>query len=125
MTTRRAARRLTAVAVAALATTTAMAAPPVPYAFPWTTVANNADLMPGAACLRTFNSYNQPSVNVEGLVVMRARSRGGGGPTCGPATHGIYTRDMSVADGAIVNILDRTAEVPQPNNAHYPPATRY
>ena len=65
MTTRHAARRLTAVAVAALATT-AVAAPPAPYAFPWTTVANNTDLMPGAACARTFNSYNQPSVNVTG-----------------------------------------------------------
>ena len=123
MTTRHAARRLTAVAVAALATTTAVAAPPAPYAFPWTTVANNINLMPGAACARTFNSYNQPSVNVEGLVVMRARSRGGGGATCGPATHGIYTRDMSVAGSAIVSILDRTAEVPQPNNAHYPPTS--
>ena len=42
----------------------------------WATVVNNNDLMPPLA-LRNFNSYNQPSVNLNGLVVFRARSRGG------------------------------------------------
>jgi hypothetical protein len=60
-----------------------MAAPPA--SFNWSTVVNNGDLMPTDACTadptncRTFNSYNQPSVNVNGLVVIRARSRGGEG----------------------------------------------
>lgn len=81
--------------------------------FIWSTVVNNNDLMPGAPLNRTFNSYNQPSVNRNGLVVMRARSRGGGGQ---PATHGIYTRAMSVAGSPIVRILDRSSLVPQPNN---------
>ena len=77
------------------------------------TVVNNNDLMPESA--RTFNSYNQPSVNVDGFVVIRARSRGGDG--AGPATHGIYTRDMATDDGPIVRILDRaTLVVPYPNN---------
>jgi len=35
-------------------------------------------------------------------------------------THGIYTRDMSVVASAIVRILDRTTEVPAPNNTYYP-----
>ena len=85
--------------------------PPDPE-FDWVTVVNNNDLMPGVT--RTFNSYNQPSVNVDGLVVIRARSRGGDGQ--GPATHGIYTRDMSSVGSPIIRILDRTTLVPYPNN---------
>lgn len=81
--------------------------------FDWATVVNNNDQMPGAPGGRRFNSYNQPSVNLDGLVVIRARSRGGS--PLGPATHGIYMRDMSVA-GPIVRILDRSSLVPDPNN---------
>jgi hypothetical protein len=81
--------------------------------FHWTTVVNNNDLIP-PLYIRNFNSYNQPSVNASGMVVMRARSRGG--PPLGPATHGIYTRDMSIAGTPIVRILDRTSLVPKPNN---------
>ena len=64
-----------------------------PRRFAWTTVVNNNDQMPGAPEGRTFNSYNQPSVNGDGLVVIRARSRGG--PPLGQPTHGIYIRDMA------------------------------
>ncbi len=49
---------------------------PPPSGYAWVTVVNNNDLMPGSGG-RTFNSYNQPSVNAYGVVVMRARSRGG------------------------------------------------
>jgi len=100
------------VGVAAIVATAAAvdAAPPKPE-FDWATVVNNNDLMPDAPNERTFNSYNQPSVNLNGLVVIRARSRGGSGQP----THGIYTRDMSM-EGPIVRILDRTTLVPQPNN---------
>ena len=92
---------------------TALAAPKPETPFEWMTVVNNNDLIPPLE-QRTFNSYNQPSVNANGLVVMRARSRGG--PPLGPATHGIYVRDMSVVDSEIVRILDRTTTVPSPNN---------
>jgi len=92
---------------------TVLAAPKPETPFGWTKVVNNNDLIPPLE-QRTFNSYNQPSVNANGLVVMRARSRGG--PPLGPATHGIYTRDMSVADSEIIRILDRTTMVPNPNN---------
>jgi hypothetical protein len=101
--------------------------------FDWVTVVNNNDLMPPLD-VKNFNSYNQPSVNVDGLVVIRARSRGGegggggggggGGDETGGGhgpTHGIYTRDMAVDGSPIVRILDRTTEVPQPNNTNYPP----
>src|SRR5210317_2393759 len=101
-------------ALGAMTTAISVLAAPKPESpFEWRTVVNNNDLIPPLE-QRTFNSYNQPSVNTEGLVVMRARSRGG--PPLGPATHGIYTRDMSIADSEIVRILDRTTPVPQPNN---------
>lgn len=82
--------------------------------FSWSTVVNNNDRMPGAAEGRTFNSYNQPSVNEKGVVVIRARSRGG--PPLGPATHGIYSRNMERAGKPIIRILDQTTKVPGPNN---------
>jgi len=81
--------------------------------FEWNTVFNNNDEIPGVE-QRTFNSYNPPSVNTKGMVVVRARSRGGQG--MGPATHGIYMRDMGQADSEIVQVLDRSTPVPGPNN---------
>lgn len=60
-----------------------------PATFDWTTVVNNNDSMPTRGCeqdpekCRPFNSYNPPSVNEDGLVVFRARSRGGHGETNG------------------------------------------
>ncbi len=81
--------------------------------FQWNTVINNNDTMPFAGG-RTFNSYNPPSINTKGMVVVRARSRGGQG--LGPATHGIYMRDMGQADSDIVRVLDRTTFVPEPND---------
>ncbi len=129
--------------VIAAAVQSAMAAPPV--SFNWSTVVNNGDYMPTKTCdpaaanpttppCKTFNSYNQPSVNGKGLVVFRARSKGGegggggegetaagiaddGGSEAGnQPVHGVYTRDMSVAGNPIVKILDRKTDVPQPNN---------
>jgi hypothetical protein len=98
--------------VAAVVTGTAVA-DDKESAFQWNTVVNNNDTMPPLAA-RNFNSYNQPSVNTHGLVVIRARSRGG--PPLGPPTHGIYTRDMSDANSEIVMVLDKTTLVPGPNN---------
>lgn len=123
----------------------------------WQTVVNNGDSMPTDKCVngvpvdggqcRLFNSYNQPSVNVDRLVVIRARSKGGGGSHGGGGEegtvsaaaedpggggggtehgnqpiHGIYTRDMA-AGSPVVKILDRKTEVPQPNNIRIPPET--
>lgn len=139
---------VTALGAATLAATAALAA-----AFEWQVVVNNGDLMPSDICdplyppeppgptCRHFNSYNQPSVNIDQVVVMRARSKGGGGGGHGGGeggggghsggeagghgnqpVHGIYTRDMGVADSPIVKILDRNTEVPQPNNINIPPS---
>ncbi|MGY6217203.1 hypothetical protein ACW73L_18765 [Methylolobus aquaticus] len=93
--------------------TTPLADPLPPPKLNWQTVVNNNDPIPDAGG-RTFNSYNQPSVNLRGTVVIRARSRGG--PPLGPATHGIYMREMARRGGSIVKILDRNTVVPQPNN---------
>jgi hypothetical protein len=80
-------------------------------AFNFRTVVNNGVLVPNTD--RLFNSYNQPSVNNNGVVVFRARSQGGQGQ---PAT-GIFTRNMNTATpGEIIPIAIRGMEVPAPNN---------
>ena len=76
----------------------------------WTTVVNNGTLMPESG--KTFNSYNQPAVNSSGLLVLRARSKGG---ASGEPMHGIYIRDMAVANSPTARIFDRTSLVPAPN----------
>lgn len=76
----------------------------------WRVVVNNGVTVPGDT--RRFNSYNEPSLNVYGLVVFRARSKGG---TSGEPAHGVFTRDMAV-EGAISTIFDRNTLVPEPNN---------
>lgn len=76
----------------------------------WQVVVNNGVVVPGDS--RAFNSYNQPSVNVDGLVVFRARSKGG--PTGQPA-HGVYLRDMALKTG-VTRLFDRQTAVPAPNN---------
>ena len=76
----------------------------------WRVVVNNGVTVPGDT--RRFNSYNQPSVNVDGLVVFRARSRGG---TTGEPAHGVFGRDMALGT-PVVTIFDRHTVVPFPNN---------
>ena len=79
--------------------------------FTWSTVVNNGDYVPTDLCdpavppspsCRTFNSYNQPSVNADRRVVIRARSRGGQG--LGEPAHGVYIRDMA-AVGPVVRLF--------------------
>lgn len=81
-----------------------------PGHFTWNTVVNNAVQFPGDT--RKFNSYNEPSINVNQLVVFRARSKGGSGSE--PA-HGIFTRNMAT-EAPLMPIFDRNMAVPQPNN---------
>lgn len=110
------------VALLALAPACIVGATPPAGSFVWTTVVNNADYIPSATCdpvqpvappCRTFNSYNQPSINIAGLVVFRARSTGG--QSSGEPQHGVYTRDMAT-EGALHVVMDRDTRVPQPNN---------
>jgi hypothetical protein len=78
----------------------------------WQTVVNNTVTFPGDT--RKFNSYNQPSVNDAGLVVFRARTKGGAG--IGEPASGILTRDMATPGNPIIPIAVRGSVVPQPNN---------
>ena len=79
----------------------------------WQVVASNGTVIPGTLD-RTFNSYNDPSVNSRGFVVFRARSTGKqGGPI-----RGIFARDMG--EGLpLYDVYLAQAEVPWPNNTDY------
>lgn len=93
----------------------ALAQPPEPLPVSdWQVVVNNGVIVPGDT--RTFNSYNQPSINVNQLVVFRGRSKGG---STGEPAHGIFLRDM-FARTSITTLFDRTTPVPQPNNLKVP-----
>jgi hypothetical protein len=105
--------------------------------YEWYTAANNGDLMPtdasgdcgschdavagsgepAAMGTKRFNSYNQPAVSKQGVVVFRARSRGGegGGPGQGEPERGIYIRNLA-EQGPILAVFRRHGMVPQPNN---------
>lgn len=74
--------------------------------FAWRTVVNNSNFLPKTK--KRFNSYNQPSVNADGLVVFRARGRGQ------PRATGIYVRDINGAE--TTSLADLLFEVPYPNN---------
>ena len=78
--------------------------------FKWQVVVNNSVTVPGDS--RTFNSYNQPSVNVNRLLVFRARSKGGQN---GEPAHGVFVRNMA-SPGEILTVFDRNTQVPAPDN---------
>lgn len=80
-----------------------------PYVFQ--TVVNSGDTIPSAA--KTFNSFNQPSINATCLVVFRGRSTGGQG---GEPMRGVYTRQACGNLGPIKEVLAVGDRVPQPNN---------
>lgn len=80
----------------------------------WIKVANNGDVIPGGNG-ELYNSYNQPSVNANGVVVFRARSSGNSGGN-GPV-HGIYLFDPM--SGSVSVVTQRGATVPEPNNTLY------
>ncbi len=137
---RKATRRLCVAGIALMLTVTSGAV--LAQSPAWQTIVNNAELMPGTSV--TFNSFNQPSVNSDGLIVFRARSKGGSesgvltapvpgmevyaspsiwsidAAATGPV-HGIYSRNMpqGSAAGPIVEITARGKTVPQPNNVMY------
>lgn len=92
------------------------AADALPPAFVWTTVVNSAVVVPEGDG-RTFNSFNQPSVNDIGLVVLRGRSKGG--QQAGEPLRGIYSRQMAGRAAALKVVFDTKTVVPQPNNIDY------
>ncbi len=82
----------------------------------WSSVANNGQLMPGST--KFFNSYNQPSVNADGLVVFRARSKGPSQPV-----RGIYAVHLAEPGRPIRTVAAVGQEVPAPNNTETPPGS--
>lgn len=94
-----------------------------PISFNWSTVANSATVIPGGDGVTKFNSFNQPSVSVTGLVVLRARSKGSEGTVTvsaggGSPLRGIYSRQMQKG-GPLSVVFDTKTIVPQPNNTTY------
>lgn len=103
--------------------------------FTWATVVNNGYQVPACGTVpvgRVFNSYSQPSVNEQGMVVFRGRSRGSDGgageePTTlaappgesGPPARGVYVRDMRRLTAVSV-VACVTGIVPQPNTEQAP-----
>ena len=100
---------LVSVFVAAIAAV-GLASAAVDIGFDWQVVVNNAMKVPGDT--RNFNSYNQPSVNMNSLVVFRARSKGG---AAGEPAHGVFARNMGLGT-PVSTIFGRTTVVPYPNN---------
>jgi hypothetical protein len=76
------------------------------------TAVNNGDNIPGTNV--KFNSYNQPSVNINGTVVIRARGKGGQGQ--GEPIRGIYSKSVKLLASPIVKRADTNTPVPSPNN---------
>lgn len=116
-------RTILRASIALLCTTAAFASNAGDLVYTWSTVANNGDLIPNTS--KTFNSYNQPAVNAHGMVVFRARSRGGEGSSGGGSQaqgnqpeHGIYIRDMDELT-PVSTVFTRGGTVPQPNNSLY------
>ena len=103
-------RTLATHALTALCTYSCLAGTPLPPST-WTRVADSTDGIPGTASL--FTSFNQPSVNIGGLVVFRAR---GAGPQTPP--RGVFVRDMQ-AGLPISAVVVRGTTVPDPNNTTY------
>ena len=105
----------------------------LPTEFKFSTVANMGDCIPPAYG-KNFNSFNQPSVNTSGLVVLRARSKGGDGEVGGEEgpvvacpgavadnkpVRGIYSRQMGAVPGNLAKVFDNRTPVPFPNNTYY------
>lgn len=77
----------------------------------WNTIVNDATEAPDGRPGSTFFSYNQPSLNDDGLIVFRARSHVGTGSF---VTSGIYRIDLGT--GIVERLNVRGDEVPDPNN---------
>lgn len=102
-------RRLVAITAAILAAPLTLSAPTSAAPYVFQTVANLGDTMPPTT--KTFNSFNQPSINNACLVVFRGRSSGGQQPV-----RGIYTRKVCDNPGTIKKVIAVGDQVPQPNN---------
>ncbi|MEY5033541.1 MAG: hypothetical protein RL354_2572, partial [Planctomycetota bacterium] len=108
-------RRVTFVLVGALASTTVFACQPalaqvVSDLPPFRRIAGSNDDIPGTD--KKFGSFNQPSVNRNGVVVFRARSVGSSSPVSG-----IFLRRMGADGQPTTPLYLRGGVVPEPNNS--------
>lgn len=79
----------------------------------WHTVANIKSMIPGMG--KTFNSFNQPSINQHGVIVFKGQSKGSSGPIVG-----IFTSNLSGTGATqLVKVADNLTTVPAPNNTLY------
>jgi hypothetical protein len=130
-------KAMLATAVACLCASSVQSASADDLTYEWYTAANNGDVMPTdsssdcgschedmassgdqpSAGTKAFNSYNQPAISKQGMVVFRARSRGGEGmgPGQGEPERGIYMRNLAEM-GSLYVVYRRGGTVPQPNN---------
>ncbi len=94
----------------------------------WKSLSNNQTTVPDSGGL-TFFSYNQPSVNVNGLVVFRGRAKtatdsgedgGGGGGGSGSGStgmgRGVFTVNACLRPAPLSTVADTQTAVPAPNN---------
>jgi hypothetical protein len=113
-------KAMLATAVACLCVSSVQSVAADDLTYEWYTVANNGDVIPtdsssncgschedmassgdqASASTKVFNSYNQPAINKDGLVVFRARSRGGmGGSEGGEGGSGAGSGETSGGTG--------------------------
>ena len=76
----------------------------------WRSIARTSDAIPGTE--KNFGSFNQPSVNRNGVVTFRARSVGSSEPVSG-----IFRRRMNSEGQPIEALFLRGGAVPEPNNS--------
>jgi hypothetical protein len=80
----------------------------------WVTVVDNAFTPPGVTD-KNFFSFNQPSVNSNGMVVFRARAKAAGGGAGGEPHRGVWAVNLC-SSPALQTIVDSNTLVPDPNN---------
>lgn len=80
----------------------------------WVTVVNNSYTPPGVTGMNFF-SYNQPSINSNGMVVFRARAKAAGGAAGGEPHRGVWAVNLC-SSPALQTIVDNATLVPDPNN---------
>lgn len=82
----------------------------------WKMISNNLTIMPDSPQLPFF-SYNQPSINTNGMVVFRGRAKDASGGSGNSGTQkGIYASDVCPAKLSIFTVADSKTTVPMPNN---------
>ncbi len=79
-------------------------------AIEWRKIADSRDEIPGTT--KRFGSFNQPSINKDGVVVFRARSVGSSEPVSG-----IFRKRMGALGQPVEPIFLRGDAVPEPNNS--------